>query len=475
MRAHTTLWQIARLEWRILRRERSVVAVLALFAILLVIAAWTGGREAAHLRAAQERSRAEFNARMAAHHHVVETLDTTAPLQAEDPRDPVWMGQVGAETIAILPPAPLAPIALGQRALLPQSVRVSTSVHLTAARETDSPMSGPTRLATGTFDPSFLFVVLLPLVVIALSYELLAGERERGTLAMLLSQPITQRSLVLGKALARAVLVSLVTLLSGLIGLWLAGADLSAPSAWLHVLWYALLLVAWAFIWFTAAVAVNSRGGNSASNALALIGIWLVVVVVIPGLSAVAVDSVYPAPSAIELISEAREAAQEIESELNDVTGRHDDTNKRADYGERVVAIQNRLAARSAPVLDELRERRSERRHFMERLQYISPAIVVARALEDIAGADAARHAEFEAQVEAYHKTLRAFFSERIVRRAKLTADDLDQLPTMTFKNAPESALAGRMAIRLLLLTSLALLLLGLARPGLSSIGRLTR
>ena len=41
---------------------------------------------------------------------------------------------------------------------------------------------------------------------------MLSGEREHGTLAMLLSQPISQQSLVFSKALARAVMLLIVTL-----------------------------------------------------------------------------------------------------------------------------------------------------------------------------------------------------------------------------------------------------------------------
>ena len=104
-----------------------------------------------------------------------------------DPRNTVWMGQEGHARVAVLPPAPLAPIAAGQRDIRPQAVRVTSNVDLIHERETETPMIGPTRMAGGAFDAAF-FVVLFPLVVIGLSYELLSGERERGLQCSYLSR-----------------------------------------------------------------------------------------------------------------------------------------------------------------------------------------------------------------------------------------------------------------------------------------------
>ena len=46
-----------------------------------------------------------------------------------------------------------------------------------------------------------MLVQLFPLLVIALAYDILSGDRERGTLALLLSQPLHLRDLLAAKAL----------------------------------------------------------------------------------------------------------------------------------------------------------------------------------------------------------------------------------------------------------------------------------
>lgn len=465
------MWRtVMKLEWRILRRDRAALVVLGLFAGFLVLAAFAGGRHAERHGEGVQRSLAEQDARLAGHRADIRRLGD-GPATAKDPRDPVYMGREGAAHVAVLPPAPLASITVGQRDLHPQAVRITTEVQLTEQRQTETPMAGPGQLAAGSFDPAFLFVVLFPLVVIALSYELLSGERERGTLAMLLSQPISQRGLVLGKAAARAVGLSTVTLVAALVGLWASGADVL--SGWVPALLYAALLVAWALFWFAAAVAVDSRGGSSARNALVLIGAWLVLVVIVPGLLGAAVDTLYPPPDRVALVHEAREAAREVEKELAGLEGRHDRDVRSNDYTRRVVEVQSALAARAEPVLAEMRDRVRQRQGVLESLRFVSPAIVVQMALEDIAGAGAARHRRFEDQVDAFHDVWRAHFAGAIEAGARLDVAALDRLPQFVFVEEPEADRVMRVGLGIGALLFGAGGLLLLALPGLKRVGRL--
>jgi ABC-2 type transport system permease protein len=470
------IWRrVMALEWRIMKRDPSLIWVLSIFAIFLILSSLAGGDHADSLEDGLSRSQEEVDNRFQGLQNQLSNLKPDSPLRSKDPRDPVWMGQDGGAQLAILPPGPLAPIAIGERDLHPQAIRITTDLNLTAEGETETPMVAPSRLRTGALDPTFLFVVLFPLVVIALSYELLSGERERGTLAMLLSQPVSQSELVVGKALARAGALSMVTLLFAGIGLAVAGVSWADPGTLSHFLLYGLILICWALFWFAAAVLVNAWSPSSARNALTLVGIWLSLVVIIPGLVQVGIDTFYPAPSAIDLMHEARESSQDVESKLNDMEGRHDVDPKQAGYAAKVVQVQDELAARAKPVLETLRRQVKERREVIQMLQYTSPAIVVQLALEDVAGSGAIRHQRFEEQSDTYHEAFRSFFVSRIKEEKTLGTEDLDMIPKMTFQEEPFGALSGRVLTGIAYLFMSALALLMLALPGLGKIGRLTR
>ncbi len=225
--------------------------------------------------------------------------------------------------------------------------------------------------------------------------------------------------------------------------------------------------------WFAASIAVNAWGRTSAGNALLLVGLWLAVVVVVPGLVSVAVDTVYPAPSRVELLHEAREAAQEVERDRADLEGRHDRDTRTADYARDVVAVQEALAQRAAPILDELRAQVRSRQQLLERLRFASPAIVVQLALEDVAGSGARRHHRFETQVDALHVRFRAHFHDRIRAGQRFSAADLDAIPHLVYVEEPAADLVSRVLSGGLALLLAAALLFGIALPGLRRVGRL--
>ena len=95
--------------------------------------------------------------------------------------------------------------------------------------------------------------VTLPLLILALSYNLLSVEREQGTLRMLLSQPLTLATLVLGKITVRAVVLGCVALMVPVLGLLLARPETRAPAQLLLLGCWAVLVVAYAAFWFAGA------------------------------------------------------------------------------------------------------------------------------------------------------------------------------------------------------------------------------
>ncbi|MDE2615235.1 MAG: ABC transporter permease subunit, partial [Burkholderiales bacterium] len=71
-----------------------------------------------------------------------------------------------------------------------------------------------------------LVIYLIPLIVLLLGYDAIAGERERGSLDLLLALPITRFELLLGKYLGLAAAFAASTLA----GFGLAGAVLVARA-----------------------------------------------------------------------------------------------------------------------------------------------------------------------------------------------------------------------------------------------------
>lgn len=99
----------------------------------------------------------------------------------------------------------LAGLCLGQRDLYP--VYYGFNVTDLARQVNTAELANPMKLLTGNFDLSYVIVFLFPLLVVALFYNLYAGEREGGTLSLLQSQPVSLATILLSKALLRLVIV----------------------------------------------------------------------------------------------------------------------------------------------------------------------------------------------------------------------------------------------------------------------------
>ena len=100
------MWRtVMKLEWRILRKERSTFWILGLFALCLMFAAISSGYHAGQLENAMQHSQEAEADRYANAAGKINVLTSAQkPLQSKDPRNPQYMGSEGAARIAILPP-----------------------------------------------------------------------------------------------------------------------------------------------------------------------------------------------------------------------------------------------------------------------------------------------------------------------------------------------------------------------------------
>lgn len=134
---------------------------------------------------------------------------------------------------------------------------------------------------------------LVPLLVIMLGFAAVAGERERGTLSLLLSQGLSLRTLALGKA--SALLVAVVALLlPGILGMLLLrpGGD-GARLAWMGVA-YVLYVVS--FVGVVLCVSLAARAARTALAVL-LLG-WVLLVVLVPRVATDVAAARHPVPAA---------------------------------------------------------------------------------------------------------------------------------------------------------------------------------
>lgn len=445
-----------------------------IFLILLIamgFGAWTASntlerqaRGAAAIAAFEDSARAKMRADLAKYEAEVAASGGKmefAPVNhapGAGPPQGTNAGAVGSETAshAVLPATGLAALSIGQSDMNLQYLPVSMRGVIDVTKEAE--IENPVNLKSGAFDVAFVIVFLLPIFILAMSYDLLSSEKERGTLAMVLSHPITLNKLTASKMVTRSMLILAVVLAFGVGAVAAVGSDLGNPATWLRFAAWVGAAMLYSLFWFALAVLVNALGKSSATNGMILAGSWLVFVVVVPTLVSIVATTLYPAPSRMDFIVAAREAQTGAEFERMKALDQYyydhvelvpDAADKANDF--LTLAMANAASVEKAvmPLYATFRTRLAEQEAAVTRFQVLSPALMTQRALNEISGTSGERYAQFVDQAITYQKQWTDFFAGRFLKKEPLRTTDYDLFPKFNYVEESLSTVMGRIGLSL--------------------------
>jgi ABC-type transport system involved in multi-copper enzyme maturation permease subunit len=158
-------------------------------------------------------------------------------------------------------------------------------------------------------DLVFIVTILVSLIALILSYDAVCGEKEEGTLKLMLANGLARSKIVLAK-LAGGVLTLagpfLVSLATGMLIVLLhprvnwTGADWGALGL---IVVGALLYVA---VFYLIGILISSAHQTSASSIMTSLFVWVLLVLVVPNLSPYVASFLRPAPSRIKVARETQ-------------------------------------------------------------------------------------------------------------------------------------------------------------------------
>jgi len=454
---------VLRNEWRLLMADRALRIVLGLFAVLLVYALANGVVWLRFQERTVEAVESDNVGRSSAFEQELTAIanggQPSSPFA--DPRSPLVLGGPSGSHTAALEPGPLTALAVGQSDLLPYYYDVNIYTNESSFQQ-NGEVENPLNLMVGRFDLAFVVVYLLPLLVLALSFNVLSEEREQGTLALTLSQPVSARDVITAKLAFRALLVVGMVLAVSLLGI-LATGGFGSPG---QVVLWCTTVVTYSLFWFVLAAWVNTLRRSSAWNATVLVGAWLVLVVVLPAAINIAAGLLHPLPSRVEMITAQREASNDAVNRRSELLARY--LEDHPEMAEGVVADEPGLGAlawaatdavnrRLEEVTSEHDARRADQIVLVRRYRFLSPALLAQEVLIDAAGTGDARFAHFQSQVRAFAEQWREFFVPRILADEQMTASVLPDLPKFRHVDEQPGDAARRAAIPLTVLSGLVL------------------
>jgi ABC-2 type transport system permease protein len=150
-------------------------------------------------------------------------------------------------------------------------------------------------LRFGQLTPAFVLQTLLPLLLIVLGAGVIARERERGSLRLVLSSGVSPRQLLVGKTLA-LLAAGVVATAPAVIALGILAAR-AAVEPWLvMVAGYGIYLL----IWTLGVVLVSAIAKANSAALRFLLGAWAVLIVMLPRLAPEVAALNAPVPARFE-------------------------------------------------------------------------------------------------------------------------------------------------------------------------------
>ncbi len=191
-----------------------------------------------------------------------------------------------------------------------------TSLFLEGHRQ-NSASFGDARHATallrfGRLTPAAVLGLLLPLFVVAAGFASVSGERERGTLRLLLAQGATPAQIMAGKVLGLGAVAVTAALPIGLVAAAFVAVGGGDQPSVARMLALAAVYAAYLAGWVLLTVWISSRTASSRAALAQLVAIWVALCVAAPRLGASLAAALHPIPSRAQFTAQVEEAQRGV-------------------------------------------------------------------------------------------------------------------------------------------------------------------
>jgi ABC-type transport system involved in multi-copper enzyme maturation permease subunit len=262
----------------------------------------------------------------------------------------------------------------------------------------------------------FIISMILSFVALIFTYDSICGEKEQGTLRLILAGTVPRYKVLLGKYCAALCTLGIPLCLGLLISLMvvLSSRDVAlSAGAWSSVLVIVLLSFLYLSIFVLLGLFVSSRTAHSADSMVILLLLWVGLSILVPSLGRVASEVWSTKLTKVELQRQLDEAAAQIWARVGEFGAnagsmsydRDDPSNNPPARARLKTALTN---ARNH-ILDDYHDRMLAQISAGERITHISPTRVYQRASEAIAGTGISHCVSLRRQILSYQDALRQY------------------------------------------------------------------
>lgn len=324
-----------------------------------------------------------------------------------------------------LPPAPMAVFAAGFETSLPKFYEFNAE----GPRPGDTGVSEESVLAVfGQLDFLFIVQMVASLIVLLFASDMIAGEKEMGTLRVMLANSAPRHSVLWGKFLGGFTAIwlpFLVVFLVGAILLGLLAFPLGQPGIPARLALVFLASTVFLLAYFALGLLVSASSTRARTALIAILLVWIALQVALPRLSDMVAAVIHPVPTetvvsmqkSVVVKTVDNETARELGRRYEDLFGRGtpfstqpEPASKRPEWEAFKAEVEARAAERKASQLREIesayRREKARQRAIAMNLSLISPSAALTRLMADLCGTGEIDRARYLEAVRAHQRTL---------------------------------------------------------------------
>ena len=258
----------------------------------------------------------------------------------------------------------------------------------------------------------FIIGYVLSLIAILFTFDAVSGERELGTLRLMLANPIPRHTVLIGKFLGALISIGIPLTLAVLMNLLListSNAVQLGPDAWgrLGIIFFVAILYTSLFL--ALGLLVSARVSRSAVSLVILLLIWVIFVVFVPSTLASIAGGFSSPMSTDELWQRRGELYAKRWERYDAYFAERVERSKEIQFkGEHVIAE----AEEQERVNEEHLAQQIDQVKFARRTTRISPIAIAQHLIESFAGTGFERHLQFLENAKTHARQFREFVAD---------------------------------------------------------------
>jgi ABC-type transport system involved in multi-copper enzyme maturation permease subunit len=353
------------------------------------------------------------------------------------------------EAQAFRPPSVMSIFASGVDPFMPDKVTTARSGLFRATKE--SIVDNPNSLLFGKVDFIFSVVFIVSLAALIFTFNSFSGERERGTLCLIIANSVPRSRILLAKVVGNYVALLIPFIISILVALLildaLPGVSIISSNVWPSFLVIMGVTFLFMLCMVSLGLCISAFTRNSMDSIVLAFFVWAILVIGVPKASPMVADVLYYVEGAnvfdtnkkliaedidYELVEEREElrrkcfekfGAKEVEmSRSHQITeaGKKANAEYEREFAPIAERYQKRLAAALRRIEQDYKQRTNVRSSIAMNLSRISPVSSYTYIISELSGTGVTEPDNFTRNAQRYQDQVKqAVYDKIIVKRRK--------------------------------------------------------